>query len=90
MFAFTSKDVMNITPKEEEFNIVMAWHNAGIAINKSELRARKDAIDSLRGEASRMCTERKYAKAQELEDEASELYNSYRGMKSKYDKAFHC
>ena len=37
MFAFTSKDVMNITPKEEEFNIVMAWHNAGIAINKSEM-----------------------------------------------------
>ena len=80
MFAFTSKDVMNITPKEEEFNIVMASHNAGIAINKSDLLSRKVAIDSLREEASRMCTEGKYAKAQGLEDEASELNKSYRGM----------
>ena len=48
MFAFTSRDVMNITPDKDEFKIVKAWHDLGIEINKSDLLSQKVNINSLR------------------------------------------
>lgn len=89
MFAFTSRDVMNITPDKDEFKIVKAWHDLGIEINKSDLLSQKVNINSLREEAKRKSKEGRYEEAQRLEDEATVLNSSYVQMKTKYDKAYH-
>ena len=71
MFVYTSKDVGNLLPNAPEFKIVLAWHEAGIEINREELLTKKVAISSLREEASRKCEEEDYEEAERLQAEAS-------------------